>query len=673
MIQQAPNAGEPLLQIAVRRPKARLAAVEGAIRKSHTYFLGQQHPGGYWLAPLEADVTLESDYVLLLRFLKIDDETKIEKAARRIRSRQLPSGGWNIYEGGPDEISATVKAYTALKLSGASINDEALVRARAAIQRLGGLNGINTYTRAYLHLIGQFPHSGIPAIPPEVILLPRWSYFNIYEISAWSRTILVPLSIIYALRPRTEIPDSLGIAELYGDEIANTGLSFERSKEVLSWRNFFLLTDRLLKMLERSPIKPLRKRALKRAEEWMLARMENSGALGAIYPAMMNSIIALKALGYSSDHLQMRRALEELDKLIMDQGDKLQFQPCESPVWDTGLTMLALLKSGLSPSHPNLVRAASWLLDKQTVSQGDWSVKNKTTPPGGWYFQFNNEFYPDLDDTCVALMVLKLIRYPDRSRNRLAQEKGLRWLLDMQCRNGGWASFDRDNDHSLFTHVPFADHNAMLDPPTADITGRILEMLSYFGYTRRSACVVRAIRFLRQEQEPDGSWFGRWGVNYLYGTWQVLKGLNAIGEDLSQPYVQNAAQWLRSRQNSDGGWGESCESYQDRSQGEKGPSTPSQTAWAVMGLISSGDCSSPTLLRGIDYLLHRQNPRGDWDEPQFTGTGFPGVFYLRYQYYRNYFPLFALGMFQEFRDRPAPGRRGGKTGNQFDQNSGVEA
>lgn len=656
MIQQAAKPGEATPCIIAPSTDVELALVNGAIRRSHEYFLRDQHADGYWVAPLAADATLEADYVFLLRFLEIDDKEKVRKAVRRIRNKQLPGGGWNIYQGGPEEISATVKAYTALKLSGAAVDDPALAKAREAIARMGGIARINTFTRAYLHLIGQFPETGTPAIPPELILFPQWFYFNIYEISSWSRAILVPLSLIYALKPQTRIPDSLGIAELFPEGVNNTEVRLPWAPEVFSWRNFFLVLDRFLKFWERTPLKPFRKLALRKAEQWMLARLENSAGLGAIYPAMMNSIIALKALGYSMDHFQMKRALAEFEKLIMDQGDSLQFQPCESPVWDTVLTMLALLKSGMPPDHPSLLHSASWLLSKQTVSPGDWSVKNPKTPPGGWYFEFFNEFYPDLDDTCIALMVLKSIEYPEAARSKEAQERGLRWLLEMQSSNGGWASFDRDNDRMLFPKIPFADHNAMIDPPSADITGRILEMLSDFGYTRRFAFVDRAIRYLQQEQEADGSWFGRWGVNYIYGTWQVLKGLYAIGEDIRADYVQRGADWLRSHQNPDGGWGETCMSYDDPSTRGQGPSTPSQTAWAVMGLLSAGDLSSPSLLRGIRYLLARQNPEGDWDETEFTGTGFPRVFYLRYGHYRNYFPLFALGMFRHMVMRGAENR-----------------
>ena len=648
MIDQAPKAGASLPSATHGLSAPRIAAVENAIRRSHDYFLREQSPEAYWVAPLEADTTLESDYVFLLRLLQIEDQEKIRKAIRRIRSQQLPEGGWNTYEGGPEEINATVKAYAALKLGGAGVMDPALVRARAAIERMGGITCVNTYTRTYLSLVGQFPQKGTPAIPPEIILFPKWLYFNIYEVSSWSRAMLVPLSIIYALRPRAPVPEEHGISELFPEGMANTDVHFPWSDEIVSWPNFFLLVDRFLKLWERTPLKPFRRLALRRAEQWMLERFEHSSGLAGIYPAIVNSIIALRALGYPVDHFQVRRALDELNKLIMEKGDQLQFQPCEAPVWDTVLAMLALLESGMEPDHPALIRAAGWLLAKQTARPGDWAVKNPSTPAGGWYFEFFNEFYPDLDDTCVALMVLKRVKHPDADRKRQAQEKGLRWLLEMQCSNGGWGSFDRNNDNTLLASFPFADHNAMLDPPTADITGRILEMLSHFGYTRQFACVKRAIHFLRREQEPDGSWFGRWGVNYIYGTWQVLKGLGAIGEDMSQPYIQKGAEWLRIHQNPDGGWGETCGSYGDPATRGQGPSTPSQTAWAVMGLLAAGDdASSPPVLRGIDYLLERQNVEGDWNEKEFTGTGFPGVFYLRYGFYRNYFPLFALGMYRQ--------------------------
>jgi len=642
-LRQFENSVSPLPELA--------DSVVAAIARSQEFFLRQQKPEGYWVAPLEADATLESDYVLFLRLVGVDEPEKVRKAVRYIRDRQLPDGGWNIYEGGPEEINATVKAYTALKLSGALLDEPALVRARQAIARMGGIAGLNTYTRIYLHLIGQYPAEGIPAIPPEIVLAPHWSFFNLYEISSWSRAITMPLAVVCARFPRTSVPEELGIGELFPEGIKISDLRLPWSPEIVSWRNVFLLADRAFKLLERFHLTPLRGIALRRAEKWMLERFEHSRGLATIYPAMLNSILALLALGYPLGHVQVRRAIGEFEKLIRDHGDRLQFQPCESPVWDTGLAMLALLESGLNPGHPALVRAADWLLDRQTTRPGDWSVKNPKTPPGGWYFQHANEFYPDLDDTCVVLMVLRRVLHPDAERCRRAQERGLRWLFDMQCRSGGWASFDRDNTRMIFAKIPFADHNAMLDPPTADITGRILEMLSHFGLTRKSPEVERPVRFLKSEQEPDGSWYGRWGVNYIYGTWQVLKGLYAVGEDMSQDYVQRAAAWLRSHQNADGGWGESCLSYDDSSQRGVGPSTPSQTAWAVMGLLSAGDRSSPSLLGGVRHLVANQMPGGDWEERAFTGTGFPRVFYLRYDYYRNYFPLFALGMYNRLAGR----------------------
>ncbi len=636
-------------QLQVERAPAERTKVDiaVAIRRSHDFFERGQHQQGYWLAPLEADTTLESDYVLLLHLLGIADEVKTNKAIRYIRSRQLSGGGWNIYEGGPEEISATVKAYAALKLGGVAKEDPALVKTRVAIKRMGGITKINTFAKTYLSLIEQFPLEGTPAIPPEIILLPRWFPFNIYEISSWSRAILVPLSIIYATKPRASVPSHQGLSELFdGDpEIKDTRLSW--SDNILSWRNFFLLVDRILKIWEQTPLKPLRRHALKRAERWVLDRLEGSAGLGAIYPAMVNSILALKSLGYPKDHYQMQRSLAELEKLIIEGPDTLQFQPCQSPVWDTGLTMLALLDSGMTKDHPCLVRSAGWLLSKQTNKPGDWSVKNPKTPPGGWYFEFANEFYPDLDDTCVALMVLRDVRYPDEKRNFEAQSRGLRWLMDMQSSDGGWASFDRNNNRSIFTQIPFADHNAMLDPSTADITGRVLEMLARYEYTPDLVSVRRALRFLRSTQEEDGSWFGRWGVNYVYGTWQVLKGLRAIGEDMEQPYIRKAKTWLEQHQNPDGGWGESCESYHDPQNRGNGTSTPSQTAWGVMGLMAAGDTGSLHLQKGMDCLLRTQTEAGDWPETEFTGTGFPGVFYLRYNHYRNYFPLIALGMYHK--------------------------
>jgi len=393
---------------------------------------------------------------------------------------------------------------------------------------------------------------------------------------------------------------------------------------------------------ERVHVRPLRWLAIRRAEQWMLERLEMSDGMGAIYPAMMNAIIALRCLGYSVDDPQMIRALDEFEALAIEEGDTLRMQPCKSPVWDTAIAAFALGESGVSPDDPRLTAAADWLLKKQVTHTGDWAVKNKKAAPAGWYFEFNNEFYPDVDDTAMVMMALARVNHPSGRYQHESVSRALDWVLSMQCRNGGWASFDKDNDRMVFQYVPFADHNAMLDPATVDITSRVLEMLAGHGYTREHPVVERALRFLLKHQEPDGSWFGRWGVNYIYGTMLVLRALEAMGVDRNEPYVLQAAEWLRCVQNADGGWGETCDSYDDPARRGVGPSTPSQTAWAVLGLLASGDLRSESVHHGVAYLLQNQKRDGRWDEQHFTGTGFPRVFYLAYHLYRNYFPLLAL-------------------------------
>jgi squalene-hopene/tetraprenyl-beta-curcumene cyclase len=475
------------------------------------------------------------------------------------------------------------------------------------------------------------------------VLFPNWFWFNLYEISSWSRAILVPLSIAYAKKPFKKIPPEQGIDELFvgGRTKSNLRLRWDK-KKLIGWRNFFLVLDRMIHFFERVHIRPLRSRALKVAEKWMLERLEMSDGLGAIYPGIMNSIIALRCLGYSLDDPQMIRAMDEFEKLGIEEETRFRMQPCMSPVWDTAYAVFALAESGVPATDPRLVQPCEWMLKKQVTRRGDWYVKNRKAAPGGWYFEFNNEFYPDVDDSAQVLLALSRVRTSNESYQDKSAQRALEWMLSMQCKNGGWASFDKDNDRMVFQHIPFADHNAMLDPPTVDITGRVLECLATYGYTLKDIPVRRAVEFIKREQEPDGSWFGRWGVNYIYGTMLVLRGLDAVGVDYHEPCVQQAVEWLRMMQNPDGGWGEICGSYDDCNLKGVGPSTASQTAWAVMGLLAASDTRSDSLQRGIAYLLRAQRRDGSWDESLYTGTGFPRVFYLMYYMYRQYFPLLAL-------------------------------
>jgi squalene-hopene/tetraprenyl-beta-curcumene cyclase len=621
--------------------------VAAAISSARNWLFSQQHEDGYWCGELEADTTLESDYILLHTLLGTTDQERFQKCANQILRHQNEDGGWPIYNGGPSNISASVKAYFGLKLAGYKPDHPALERARKKILELGGVTKVNTFTKIYLCFLGQYDYDAVPAIPPEIVLFPNWFWFNIYEISSWSRAILVPLSIVYAKKPFKKVPEEMHIDELFVGGRDKSRMRLEWSKKLVSWRNFFLVLDRMVHWFEAVHIRPLRSIALKSAEKWMLERFEMSDGLGAIYPAMLNAIIALRCLGYSLDDPQTIRALDEFEKLGIEEGDTFRMQPCKSPVWDTAYALFALGEAGVPADDPRMVKAADWTLQKQVRNPGDWVHKNKKGKPAGWYFEFNNEFYPDVDDSAMVALGLSKVEHANGRYQLESVQRAIDWILSMQCKNGGWASFDKDNDRMVFQHIPFADHNAMLDPPTVDITGRILEMLATYGYDRNHRAVKKALKFIRDEQEPDGSWFGRWGVNYVYGTALVLRGLEAIGIDHHEPYIQQAAEWIRMVQNSDGGWGETCDSYDDPNTKGIGPSTPSQTAWAVMGLLAANDTRSESVARGIAYLLETQKKDGSWDEAWYTGTGFPRVFYLMYHLYRQYFPVIALTTYKK--------------------------
>jgi len=623
---------------------SRAAAAIDAARK---WLFSHQREEGYWCGELEADTTLESDYILMHTVLGTGNQDRFQKAANYILQHQNEDGGWPIYNGGPSNISASVKAYFGLKLAGYKPDHPALARARKKILDMGGVTKVNTFTKIYLCFLGQYDYDAVPAIPPEIVLFPNWFWFNIYEISSWSRAILVPLSILYAKKPFKKIPEEMHIDELFVGGRHSSRMHLEWSKTLISWRNFFLVIDRLVHWFEAVHIRPLRSIALKKAEKWMLERFEMSDGLGAIYPSIVNSILATRCLGYSLDDPQVIRALDEFEKLGIEEGETFRMQPCVSPVWDTAYALFALGEAGVPPTDPRMVKAADWTLQKQVRTYGDWAVKNKKGKPGGWYFEFNNEFYPDVDDSAMVALGLSKVEHPNGRYQRESVQRAIDWIFSMQCKNGGWASFDKNNNRMVFQHIPFADHNAMLDPATVDITGRILEMLATYGYDKNHPAVKKAIKFIRDEQEADGSWFGRWGVNYIYGTMLVLRGLEAIGVDHHEPYVQQAAEWLRMVQNPDGGWGETCDSYDDPNTKGVGPSTPSQTAWAVMGLLAANDTRSESVAKGVAYLLKTQRADGSWDEPYYTGTGFPRVFYLMYHLYRDYFPLIALTTYKK--------------------------
>ncbi len=637
-------------------------AVEEALSRSQAWFFQRQHPeAGYWAEELEADTTLTSEYLMLRRYIGAVDAEREAKMVLYLQKTQLAGGGWPIYIGGPMDVSASVKAYFALKLAGVSQDDPGMCRARRAILEKGGVIAANVFTKITLALFGQYDWRGIPSMPPEIMLVPQGCYFNVYAVSYWSRVIIVPLLIVFAFRRECRIAAAQGIEELFC--VAPNRVNyrkmppFQKDCEFMSWRNFFVWSDAVLKIYEKYALLSVRKKAVKKAEAWLLEHMRGEGGLGAIYPAMANSVFALVALGYPVSHPLIQKTLRAIEALEIDTPSSadwqtpatLHLQPCHSPVWDTALTIRALMERGLSVQHGALIRAAAWLRSRQTEQVGDWIVSSPSAKPGGWCFQFENDWYPDVDDTAAvvtALAKLSPLQPADRDE---AIRRGSRWVLAMQSSNGGWGAYDRDNDRLIFNKIPFADHQALLDPPTADLTGRCLEMLGVLGYDRSHPAVAPAIEFLRREQEADGSWYGRWGINYLYGTWCVLTGLQAIGETMSAPWIQRAVVWLESKQNVDGGWGESCLSYADQTWAGEGDSTPSQTSWALMALLATGASDSLSVVRGVNFLLRQQLDNGTWVEPFHTGTGFPRVFYLRYHGYSKYFPMWALAMYRNIR------------------------
>jgi squalene-hopene/tetraprenyl-beta-curcumene cyclase len=658
-------------------------AIRVAIQRAQQNLLRLQNAEGWWAGELTVDSTLCSDYVLFMHWDGKVDPVLQEKCVAHIRRRQLPDGGWNIYQGGPSEINATVKAYFALKLAGHSSDAPWMREARASVLRLGGIPRMNTYAKLYLALLGQFPWKYLPTIPVELILLPDWLFFNVHEMSSWSRAMLMPLAIINHFKPVRQLPAERHLHELWP---AGTEPSDLRpNAQLFSLKNLTFQFSMALRILDWLSWLPGRQFALKKAAAWMTERMsEGSDGLAAIFPAILNSIIALKALGTPDDDPLLQKAARDFEGLFVDDPEDFRIQPCLSPVWDTAICTVALAESGIDPSHAALKRAAQWLTSKEVRIRGDWVHKNPHPEASGWAFEFNNVFYPDTDDTAMVLMALRLVQPEwecgkwegpqrpdgvggsatshDAAPGRGAEaaptlkalfERALPWQISFQCRDGGWAAFDKDVTKRWLEDIPFADHNAMLDPACSDLTGRTLELLGYVGFDRQSPVVKRALEQLKATQEHDGSWYGRWGVNYIYGTWQVLRGLRAIGENMRQDWIVRARDWLESCQNEDGGWGETCASYDDPSLKGRGPSTASQTAWALMGLIacaqSPEELDRRRIRRGISHLVGTQNRDGSWTEPETTGTGFPKVFYLKYDMYRNNWPLLALATYANYK------------------------
>lgn len=632
-------------QDAPQVPVPQADPLTATLAQSGTALLQRQSREGFWRFDLEADTTIPAEYLLLQHLLDSVNPEREQRLADYILGRQLPDGSWSLYEGGPGNISATVKAYFALKMAGRDPASPELRRARAWVHGHGGAEKVNVFTRILLATFGQVPWRTVPAMFAEIIWLPRWWIFNLDKVSYWSRCVIIPLLLIFAHRPTRKPAPGLGVEELFQQK-PDTLKHLDKFIAGNLVKNFFILLDRTLKLLE--PLIPrfVRRLSMKKLEAWMREHMSGEGGIGAIYPAMANAVYALKLSGCGANDPDLKRGLQAIEDLVIEEREQTYVQPCVSPVWDTCLSLSALSEAGLQPSHEAVKPATDWLFDKQIFTRGDWVAKAPELEGGGWAFQFENDFYPDVDDTSMVVMALLRAGAHEQPNKRKRIAQAVNWLIGMQNSDGGWGAFDIDNHYEYLNNIPFADHGALVDPSTADLTGRCVEMLAMLGYDRRFPPIARALAFLRRDQNDCGAWFGRWGVNYIYGTWAVLVGMGALGEDPNQPFIRKAVAWLKSVQNSDGGWGEDCDSYDDPALGGMGESAPSQTAWALLSLMAVGEADSEAVEKGVHYLLRNFEGHGGWKETAYTGTGFPRVFYLRYHGYSHYFPVWALGVYR---------------------------
>ena len=641
------------LQSAVRTTAGEAADLERAIGRATEALLAIQREDGHWVFELEADATIPADYILLKHFLGEPAEAGLEaKIGRYLRRIQADHGGWPLFHEGAFNISASVKAYFALKMTGDRPEASHMRRARDAILAHGGAAASNVFTRALLALYGEIPWRGVPVMPVEIMLLPRWFPFHLSKISYWARTVLVPLLVLMKLKPRARNPRGVRITELFTVPPASVRRWPKAPHQVQPWSGLFGTIDRILRVVE--PLFPAapRRRAIDRAVSFVVERLNGEDGLGAIFPAMANTVMMFEILGYPHDDPRVVLARSAIEKLLVVKADEAYCQPCLSPVWDTSLVCHALLEAGGEQAIARARKGLDWLKPLQVLNTGgDWAVERPEVRPGGWAFQYANAHYPDLDDTAVVVMAMDRASphsvAAGGSDYRAAIARGREWLEGLQSRNGGWGAFDADNDYGYLNYIPFADHGALLDPPTTDVTGRCIGMLAQLGETKESPKVAAAIAYLRRTQMKDGSWYGRWGMNYIYGTWSVLAGLNAAGVDPQSPEVRRAVGWLAGIQNPDGGWGEGGDSYKLGYRGyEAAPSTASQTAWALLGLMAAGEVDHPAVARGVDYLRETQADDGFWPEEPFTATGFPRVFYLRYHGYPKFFPLWALARYR---------------------------
>ena len=622
-------------------------SLEAAIKASQDYLLSIQYPDGYWWAELQSNVTITSEAVLLHKIWGTDSSRPLNKVEAYLRKEQRSHGGWELFYGDGGELSTTIEAYMALKLLGVAENDPAMIKAREFILARGGITKARIFTKLHLALIGCYDWRGIPSIPPWIMFLPEFFPVNIYEMSSWARGSTVPLLIVFDRKPIFITNPAINLDELYAEGVSNAKFELPKNND---WSDIFIHLDNAFKLAEKFNLVPLREEGIKAAEKWVLERQEVTGDWGGIIPAMLNSLLALRTLGYDAADPIVERGLQAVDNFAIETEDSYRIQACISPVWDTGLVIRSLVDSGIAPNHPALVRAGEWLIEKQILDYGDWAVKNKQGKPGAWAFEFINRFYPDVDDSAVVVMALNQVKLPNEKLKQAAINRAVDWIASMQCKDGGWAAFDLDNNADWLNAIPYGDLKAMIDPNTADVTARVLEMLGNCNISLDDYNMNRALEYLKKEQEIEGCWFGRWGVNYIYGTSGVLAALSLVAPKTHRSNIEKGAAWLVSCQNADGGWGETCFSYNDPSLKGKGDSTASQTAWALIGLIAAGEATGnfakEAIDRGVNYLLATQKSDGTWDEDYFTGTGFPCHFYIKYHLYQQHFPLTALGRYR---------------------------
>jgi squalene-hopene/tetraprenyl-beta-curcumene cyclase len=630
-------------------PTVSSEALDDAVRGAEGALLARQSGDGHWVFELEADATIPSEYIMLQHFLdEIDDELNV-KICAYLRRIQNPDGGWPLLHRGDSDLSATIKSYYALKLSGDPIDAPHMVRARERVFALGGAARCNVFTRFALALFGQVPWRAVPVMPVELVMLPRWFPFHLEKISYWSRTVVTPLLILAALRPLARNPRRVDLRELFLNP-PETERGYMRAATGSPLGRVFLAGDAIARALEPLIPKFIRRRAIRKALAFTTERLNGEDGLGAIYPAMANAVMTLDTLGYAADHPDLATAKAALRKLLVVGDDEAYCQPCASPIWDTALAVHALFESAGDEAGAAIARANTWLSGRQVLNVvGDWAARRPGLRPGGWAFQYWNDYYPDVDDTGVVAMALER---EDPARHRVALERAAEWVIGMQSRNGGWGAFDADNTHYYLNNIPFADHGALLDPPTEDVTARCVGYLLQAGYAKEHPAVANGLDYLRRTQQPDGSWFGRWGTNYIYGTWSVLNAFVPTGENAqNSETIRRAVDYLLDFQQHDGGWGEDGDTYWDERRGQCKESTASQTAWALLGLMAAGEARNPAVARGARFLIERQNAEGIWDEEWYTAVGFPRVFYLRYHGYRAFFPLMALARYRNLTER----------------------